>query len=82
MLEVEVLEVGHNTLTQTSASSGPARPALSVIGAAGVPGQLTGTEAKNFSSGNVRLTSATRCSRSTCASRPAAPTCSPTRASA
>ncbi|HEV7478618.1 MAG TPA: secretin N-terminal domain-containing protein, partial [Burkholderiales bacterium] len=54
MLEVEVLEVGYNTLTNLGIQW-PGSAALSVIGAAGVPGQITGTEAKNFSSANTRL---------------------------
>jgi general secretion pathway protein D len=55
MLEVEVLEVGYNTLTNLGIQW-PGSAALSVIGAAGVPGQITGTEAKNFGPGNVRIT--------------------------
>ena len=55
MLEVEVLEVGYSTLTNLGIQW-PGSAALSVIGAAGVPGQITGTEAKNFSSANTRLT--------------------------
>jgi len=55
MLEVEVLEVGYSTLTNLGIQW-PGSAALSVIGAAGVPGQITGTEAKNFGPGNVRLT--------------------------
>ena len=54
MLEVEVLEVGHNNLTQLGIEW-PGRAALGVQGAAGVPGQLTGTEAKNLNSGMFRL---------------------------
>jgi general secretion pathway protein D len=54
MLEVEVLEVGHNQLAQIGVQW-PSSASLSVIGAAGVPGQVTGTEAKNLSSGNFRL---------------------------
>jgi general secretion pathway protein D len=54
MLEVEVLEVGYSTLTNLGIQW-PGSAALSVIGAAGVPGQITGSEAKNFSSENVRL---------------------------
>jgi general secretion pathway protein D len=54
MLEVEVLEIGHNTLTQAG-MEWPGRAALGVQGAAGVPGQLTGTEAKNLNSGLFRL---------------------------
>jgi general secretion pathway protein D len=55
MLEVEVLEVGQNTLTQIGIDW-PSSASLSVIGAAGVPGQITGTEAQNLSSGNFRVT--------------------------
>jgi general secretion pathway protein D len=55
MLEVEVLEVGYNTLTNLGIQW-PGSASLSVIGAAGVPGQLTGREVKNFTSDNARLT--------------------------
>jgi general secretion pathway protein D len=55
MLEVEVLEVGYNTLTNLGIQW-PGQAAVSVIGAAGVPGQITGTELKNFGSGNARFT--------------------------
>ena len=55
MLEVEVLEVGHNTLTQAGVEW-PGRAALGVQGAEGVPGRLTGTEAQNLNSGMFRLT--------------------------
>jgi general secretion pathway protein D len=54
MLEVEVLEVGSNTLTNLGIEW-PGRASVGVIGAEKVPGQLTGTEVKNFSSGLVRL---------------------------
>ncbi|HEX6528939.1 MAG TPA: secretin N-terminal domain-containing protein [Burkholderiales bacterium] len=54
MLEVEVLEVGHNQLEQIGVQW-PSSASLSVIGAAGVPGQVTGTEARNLNSGNFRL---------------------------
>jgi general secretion pathway protein D len=54
MLEVEVLEVGHNQMTQAGVEW-PGRVALGVQGAGGVPGQLTGTEAKNLNSGLFRL---------------------------
>ena len=54
MLEVEVLEVGYSTLTNLGIQW-PGSASLSVIGAAGVPGQITGTEAKNFTGDNVRL---------------------------
>ena len=55
MLEVEVLEIGHSQLSQIGVEW-PGRAALGVQGAAGVPGQLTGTEAQNLSSGMFRLT--------------------------
>ena len=54
MLEVEVLEVGHNQLSQIGVQW-PQSASLSVIGAAGVPGQVTGTEARNLNGGNWRL---------------------------
>jgi general secretion pathway protein D len=54
MLEVEVLEIGQNTLTQAGIQW-PGEVSLGVVGAGGVPGQITGTEAKNFNSGLVRL---------------------------
>jgi general secretion pathway protein D len=55
MMEVEVLEVGSNKLQQLGIEW-PGRVAAGVVGAAGTPGQITGTEAKNFNSGLVRLT--------------------------
>ena len=55
MLEVEVLEVSQNTLTQIGIDW-PNSASLSVIGGAGVPGQITGTEAQNLGSGNWRIT--------------------------
>ena len=55
MLEVEVLEVGH-TLLQQIGITWPSAVSLSLIGAAGVPGQLTGREAQNISSGLARVT--------------------------
>ena len=54
MLEVEVLEIGQTTMTQLGIDW-PGRVALGVTGAAGVPGQITGTEAKNLNSGLFRL---------------------------
>jgi general secretion pathway protein D len=54
MLEVEVLEVGHNTLTNAGIQW-PGAVSVGVIGAEKVPGQITGTEAKAFNSGLVRL---------------------------
>jgi general secretion pathway protein D len=50
-----VLEVGQNKLSEIGIEW-PSSAALSVIGAAGVPGQITGTEAQNLSSGNFRVT--------------------------
>jgi len=54
MLEVEVLEVGQNQLTQAGVQW-PGQVSLGITGAAGVAGQITGTEAKQFNSGLVRL---------------------------
>ncbi|HEU4440815.1 MAG TPA: secretin N-terminal domain-containing protein [Burkholderiales bacterium] len=54
MLEVEVLEVGHNQMTQAGVEW-PGRVALGVQGAENIRGQLTGTEARNLSSGLFRL---------------------------
>ena len=54
MLEVEVLEVGHNQLTQAGVQW-PGQVSLGVMGAVGIAGQLTGTEAKNLNSGLFRL---------------------------
>jgi general secretion pathway protein D len=54
MLEVEVLEIGHNTLTQVGIQW-PGQVSLGVVGADKVPGQLTGSEAKNFTGSLVRL---------------------------
>src|ERR1043165_10091489 len=48
------LEVGYSTLTNLGIQW-PGQASLSVIGAAGVPGQITGTEAKHFNGDNVRL---------------------------
>lgn len=55
MLEVEVLEVGYNKLRQLGIQW-PGSLGVGVVGADGVPGQLTGTEARNLNSGLVRLT--------------------------
>jgi general secretion pathway protein D len=55
MLEVEVLEVGANQLTQLGVQW-PGSVGIGVKGAAGVPGQLTGTEATHFNSGLVSVT--------------------------
>jgi general secretion pathway protein D len=55
MLEVEVLEVGHNTLTNLGIQW-PGQVAIGLKGAAGVAGQVTGTEFKNLGSGLVNVT--------------------------
>ncbi|HKU46678.1 MAG TPA: secretin N-terminal domain-containing protein, partial [Burkholderiales bacterium] len=55
MLEVEVLEVGANQLTQLGIQW-PGSVGIGVQGAAGVPGRLTGTEATHFNSGLVSVT--------------------------
>ena len=54
MLEVEVLEVGHTLLSQIGITW-PSAVSLSLIGAAGVPGQLTGREARNINRDLVRV---------------------------
>ena len=54
MLEVEVLEVGHTQLTQLGIQW-PGSASLSLLGAAGVPGQVTGREARNLNGSNFRL---------------------------
>jgi general secretion pathway protein D len=54
MMEVEVLEIAHNKLAQMGIEW-PGRVAVGITGAAGVAGQVTGTEAKHFNSGLVRL---------------------------
>ena len=55
MIEVEVLEVSHNTLTQLGIQW-PSQVAAGIVGAGGVPGQITGKELLNFNSGLVRIT--------------------------
>ena len=55
MLEVEVLEVSHNVLEQIGIQW-PDSVGLSLIGAAGVPGQITGRELQNFNGNNARVT--------------------------
>lgn len=55
MLEVEVLEVGENQLTQLGIEW-PGRVAVGLQGAAGVPGQLTGRELTHMNSGLVQVT--------------------------
>jgi general secretion pathway protein D len=52
---VQVLEVGYNRLQQLGIQL-PGSLGVGVVGAAGVPGQLTGTEAKNLNSGLFRIT--------------------------
>jgi general secretion pathway protein D len=54
MLEVEVLEVGHTELTDLGIRW-PERVSMSIQGAGGTRGEITGTEAQNFNSGLVRL---------------------------
>ena len=54
MLEVEVLEVGHTQLSQLGIQW-PSSVSLGVMGAAGVPGQITGKEAQNFNSSLARI---------------------------
>jgi general secretion pathway protein D len=55
MMEVEVLEVGENQLTQLGVEW-PGRVALGLQGAAGVPGQVTGREITHMNSGLVSVT--------------------------
>jgi len=55
MIEVEVLEVSHNTLEKLGIDW-PSQVAAGVIGAGGVPGQITGKELSGFNSGLVRIT--------------------------
>jgi general secretion pathway protein D len=55
MLHVEVLEVGYNKLLEIGAQISPTA-AAGVIGAAGVPGQLTLSEAQSRNKDLVRLT--------------------------
>jgi general secretion pathway protein D len=55
VLDVQVLEVGYNRLQQLGIQL-PGSLGVGVVGAAGVPGQLTGTEAKNLNSGLFRIT--------------------------
>jgi general secretion pathway protein D len=54
MLEVQVLEVGYSRLQQLGIAL-PTSLSLSVMGAAGIGGQLTGGEAKNLNSSLFRL---------------------------
>lgn len=55
MLEVEVIEVGH-TLLQQLGIQWPSFIGVGVVGAAGTPGQLTGTEARNLNGELFRVT--------------------------
>ena len=55
MLEVEVLEVAHTQLRQLGVQW-PSSVGLSLIGAANVPGQVTGREARNLGQDNWRVT--------------------------
>ena len=55
MLEVEVLEVSTNKLLEVGVRW-PDQLGVGVTGAAGVPGQITGSEAQAFNSDLVRLT--------------------------
>jgi general secretion pathway protein D len=54
MLEVEVLEVG-TTLLEQLGVRWPDQISAGIVGAAGIPGTITGSEAKSFNSGMVRL---------------------------
>jgi general secretion pathway protein D len=54
MLEVEVLEVG-TTLLEQLGVQWPSQISAGIVGAAGIPGNITGREAKSFNSGLVRL---------------------------
>jgi general secretion pathway protein D len=55
MLEVEVLEVGYSKLQQLGIQW-PGSLGVGLVGAAGVPGQLTGKEAANITNSLVRIT--------------------------
>lgn len=55
MMEVEVLEVGENQLTQLGVEW-PGRVAVGLQGAAGTAGQLTGRELTHMNSGLVQVT--------------------------
>jgi general secretion pathway protein D len=55
MLEVEVMEVSHNTLTSLGIQW-PGQVAAGIVGAGAVPGQITGKELLGFNSGLVRIT--------------------------
>ena len=82
MLEVEVLEVGSSRLLELGIRF-PDSLAVSLVGAAGIPGTITlHRMAEPQLGAGAALASPTRCSCSSCASRTAPPACSPTRASA
>jgi general secretion pathway protein D len=55
MLEVEVLEVSHSQL-RTLGVQWPTSVGLSLIGAANVPGQISGSELRSFGAEDVRVT--------------------------
>jgi general secretion pathway protein D len=55
VLQVEVMEVGRNRLLELGIRW-PSELGVGLVGAAGTPGQLTGTEARNINSDMVRLT--------------------------
>jgi general secretion pathway protein D len=55
MMEVEVLEIGENDLTQLGVQW-PGRVAVGLQGAAGTPGQVTGRELTHMNSGLVSVT--------------------------
>ena len=55
MLEVQIMEIGDNDLTQAGIQW-PGQVGIGLQGAAGVPGSVTGTEATHFNSGLVRVT--------------------------
>jgi general secretion pathway protein D len=54
MLEVEVLEISHTQMSQIGITW-PGAASVSVVGAGGVRGEITGREAKNFNGSLVRL---------------------------
>ena len=54
MLEVEVLEIGHNKLSQIGIQW-PSQVSMGLMGAESIPGQITGREARTFNSSLVRL---------------------------
>jgi general secretion pathway protein D len=54
MLEVEVLEISHSQLSQIGIQW-PGAASVSLVGAGGVRGEITGREAQNFNSSLVRV---------------------------